>query len=73
MVSLTLQQTINELSIEDRADLLEYLERTTDFGDTTLTSEQLATIARRDAEMDIDPSIGLSEHEFMTRLRAKWA
>ena len=73
MVTLPLQETIDGLSVEDRVGLLEYLERTTDFGDATLTDEQLATIARRDAEMDADPSIGLSEQEFMARLRTKWA
>ena len=71
MVSQTLQQTVDALSVEDRVSLLEYLERTTDFGDV-LTDDQLATITRRDEEMDADPSLGISEREFATRLRARW-
>jgi len=73
MVNLTLQRTIDSLSMEDRASLLEYLERTSNFNDTTLTEAQLAVIASRDAEMDANPSIGVSEDEFMSKLRNKWA
>ena len=73
MVNVTLQRTVDALSMEDRASLLEYLERTSNFSDTTLTEEQLAIIAGRDAEMEANPSIGISEDEFMSKLRAKWA
>jgi len=73
MVSAALRETVDALSGEDRVSLLEYLERTTDRGGDDLTAEQLATVARRDAEMDSDPSIGLTADEFMASLRAKWA
>ena len=73
MVTPALREIVDALSTEDRVSLLEYLERTTDLGSVTLTDEQLAVIARRDAEMDADPSIGVSEDEFMARLRAQWA
>ncbi|MDR0783588.1 MAG: hypothetical protein LBE83_07520 [Propionibacteriaceae bacterium] len=72
MVSQTLQRTVDALSVEDRVGLLEYLERTTAFTDTVLTEDQLAMIARRDAEMDADPLLGVSEEEFMSTLRARW-
>ena len=39
----------------------------------TLTGEQLAMINRRAAEMEANPSIGMSESELMEGLRAKWA
>lgn len=51
--------------------LVEYIERTTDLGDDTLTDEELATLDRRDAEMDANPSIGLSRDELFRRLRAR--
>jgi putative addiction module component (TIGR02574 family) len=41
--------------------------------DDPLTDEQRATIDRRAAELEEDPSIGIPEAEFMARLRAKWA
>jgi len=72
MVSLALQQTIDALSIEERISLLEYLERTTDIGDMTLTDDQLAELERRDAQMDADPGIGIPGDEFIERLKAKW-
>jgi len=71
MVGVALQQAVDALSLEDRVSLLEYLERTTDFGDAP-TAQQLLTLGRRDSEMDADPSIGLSEAEFMAKLRATW-
>jgi putative addiction module component (TIGR02574 family) len=72
MVTTALRETVDALSAEDRVSLLEYLERTTDFGDTTLTEEQLALLDRRDAEMDANPELGVSEDEFIAKLKAKW-
>jgi len=72
MVSPTIYEAVDALSVEDRMSLLEYLERTVGVDDMTLTDEQLATLDRRDAEMDADPALGVSEDEFFARLEAKW-
>ena len=72
MVSSALYEAVDALSIEDRVSLLEYLERTIGVDDMTLTDEQLATLDRRDAEMDADPTLGVTEDEFFARLEAKW-
>ena len=72
MVTTALREAVDALSFEDRVSLLEYLERTTDFSDTELTEEELATLDRRNAEMDADPSFGVSEEEFFARLKDKW-
>ena len=72
MVTRALQEIVDALSVEDRVSLLEYLERTTDLDGMTLTDKQLAVIDRRNAEMDADPSLGVSEDEFMARLRDQW-
>jgi len=72
MVSAALRETVDALSVEEQVSLLEYLERVVGAGDADLTNEQLATVRRRDAEMDAVPSLGVSEEEFFARLEAKW-
>jgi putative addiction module component (TIGR02574 family) len=72
MVTSGLRETVDALSAEDRVSLLEYLERTTDFGDAELTDEQLTMLDRRDAEMDANPELGVPEGEFIARLKNKW-
>jgi len=72
MVAMELREVIDALSAEDQLSLLEYLERIVSVGDEPLTNEQLATVCRRDAEMDADPTLGISEEEFFSRLESKW-
>jgi len=72
MVSSALRETVDALSAEDQVSLLEYLERIVGVDDVELSDEQLATLDRRDAEMDVDPSLGVSRNEFIARLKAKW-
>ena len=38
-----------------------------------LTHEQLATMFRRDAELDADPSLWITQDELMADLRANWS
>ena len=70
MVSQTLQRTVGALNAEDRADLLDYMQRTAPV-EAPLSDEQVALISSRDAEMDADSSLGIPAHEFFARLRAK--
>ena len=70
--SAALLEAVDALSFEDRVSLLEYLERTTNFTDIELSEEELATLDRRNAEMDADPALAISEDEFFARLKAKW-
>ena len=72
MVTMELREAVDALSVEDQLSLLEYLERIVSVGDEPLTDEQLATVCRRDAEMDADPTLGISEEEFFSRLESKW-
>lgn len=72
MVSTALRETVDALSVEDQVSLLEYLERVVGAGEVNLTDEQLATLDRRNAEMDADPTLGVSEDEFFARLETKW-
>ncbi|MCL2470409.1 MAG: addiction module protein [Propionibacteriaceae bacterium] len=74
MVSTELRETVDALSVEERISLMEYLESTIDdFDDDPLTDKQLATLDRRNAEMDANPSMGISEEEFFRQVRARLA
>jgi len=72
MVTAALRETVDALSAEEQASLLEHLERVVGAVDADLTDEQLATVDRRNQEMDADPTLSVSEDEFFARLRAKW-
>ena len=72
MVTAALRETVDALSVEDQVSLMEYLERTVGIDDAELTDEHLATLDRRAAEMDTDPTLGMSKDEFIARLKAKW-
>ena len=64
MVTATLQATVDALTAEDRSSLMDYLAMTTDVPDLGLTPEQLATLERRDTEMDTNPAVRMSLDEF---------
>jgi putative addiction module component (TIGR02574 family) len=72
MVSPALQEMVDALGAEDRLSLIEYLMLTTDPTDEAITLAQIDVLARRDAELEADPSIGVTRDEFMARLRAEW-
>ena len=72
MVSQTLQRTVDALSADDQADLLEYLQRTTGNSGWELTDQQLALISSRDQEMDADPMVGIPGDQFVGDLRSVW-
>jgi len=72
MVTAALRETVDALSVEDQVSLMEYLERIVGVDDVELTDEQLATLDRRAAEMDANPTLGVSRDEFIARLKAKW-
>ena len=72
MVSQALQRTVDALSADDQADLLEYLQRTTGNSGWKLTDQQLALIGARDQEMDADPMLGVPGEQFVDDLRSAW-
>ena len=72
MVTAALRETVDALSVEDQVSLMEYLERIVGVDDAELTDEQLATLDRRDTEMDANPTLGVSKEEFIARLQARW-
>jgi putative addiction module component (TIGR02574 family) len=73
MVSGALQQTLDALSYEERAEVADYLLQSLDSDDFQLTAEQEQLVSRRVAEITADPSIGITLTELKARFEAKWA
>jgi len=70
MVNPALQSAIEAMSLDERLELVEYIEGTVP---VDVTERQKATIRSRAAELEADPSIGLSWGELKARLAARRA
>ena len=68
-----LQSAIEAMSLDERLELVEYIERTVESEPIEVTDEQKAMIRSRAAELQADPSIGLAWDELKTRLAARRA
>lgn len=73
MVNPALQSAIDAMSIDERLELVDYIERSVDSAPLEVTEEQKAMIRSRAAELDADPSIGLTWDEMKARLAARRA
>ncbi len=73
MVNSALQSAIEAMSLDERLELVEYIERTVESEPIEVTDEQKAMIRSRAAELQADPSIGLAWDELKTRLAARRA
>ncbi len=65
-----LQSAIEAMSLDERLELVEYIEGTVP---VDVTEQQMATVRSRAAELEADPSIGLSWGELKARLAARRA
>ena len=72
MVNPALQSAIEALSLDERLELVEYIESTVESAPIEVTEEQKAMIRSRAAELDADPSIGLTWDELDARMGARW-
>lgn len=70
MVNPALQSAIEAMSLDERLELVEYIEST---APVEVTEQQRATIRSRAAELEADPSIGLTWGELKARLAARRA
>lgn len=70
MVNPALQSAIEAMSLDERLELVEYIEGTVP---VDVTEQQMATIRSRAAELEADPSIGLSWGDLKVRLAARRA
>ena len=73
MVNPALQSAIEALSIDERLELVEYIESTVESEPIEFTDEQKAMIRSRAAELQADPSNGLTWDELNARLGSRWA
>ncbi len=60
------------MSLDERLELVEYLESTVDQSQIEVTEEQKTMIRSRAAELQADPSIGLTWHELNARIGSRW-
>lgn len=72
MVDPALQSAIEAMSLDERLDLVEYIESTVDQSRIEVTGEQKAVIRSRAAELLADPSIGLTWEELDARIGSRW-
>ncbi len=72
MVDQVLQESLGSLSLAERVDVIDFLQRSIVPDSPHLTDAEKDRIRRRDAEMDADPSIALTWEELDSRLRPAW-
>jgi putative addiction module component (TIGR02574 family) len=73
MVSPDLQAAIEAMSLDERLELVEYIESTIESEPIEFTDDQKAMIRSQAAELQADPSIGLTWDELNARLGSRWA
>lgn len=72
MVNPALQTAIEALSLDERLELVEYIESTVESSPIEVTEEQKTMIRSRAAEIQADPSIGLNWEELDARMGSRW-
>ena len=73
MVNPALQSAIEAMSLDERLELVEYIESTVESEPIEVADDQKAMLRSRAAELQADPSIGLTWDELKTRLAARRA
>lgn len=73
MVNPALQSAIEAMSLDERLELVEYIESTVESTPIEVTGEQKTMIRSRADELQADPSIGLTWEELKARLAARRA
>lgn len=73
MVNPALQSAIEAMSLDERLELVEYIESTVESEPIEVSEEQKSVIRSRAAELQGDPSIGLTRDELKARLAARRA
>ena len=68
MVTLELQEALSQLGLAERLEVIGLLQESLIAPAAELTESQVEMIRQRDAEMEADPSIGLSWDEVRSRM-----
>ena len=71
MVNPALQTAIEALSLDERLELVEYIESTVESSPIEVTEERKTMIRSRAAELQADSSIGLTWDGLKARLAAR--
>lgn len=66
-----LQLAIEALSLDERLELVEYIESTVEAAPIEISDEDKAIVRSRAVELDADPSIALTWDQMKTRLAAR--
>jgi putative addiction module component (TIGR02574 family) len=72
-VNPALQSAIEAISLDERLELVEYMESTVESEPIEVADDEKAMLRSRAAELRADPSIGLTWDELKTRLAARKA
>lgn len=72
MVNPALQSAIEAMSLDERLELVEYMESTVDHSLIEVSDAQKAMIRTRTIELQTDPSIGRSWDELDARIGSRW-
>ena len=73
MVDPALQSVIEGMSLDERMELVEFIENTVDQSEIEVTEKQRAMIRSRADELDADRSLGLTWEDLDDRLGSRWA
>lgn len=72
MVNPALQSAIEAMSLDERLELVEYIETTVEQSQIEVTDEQKSLVRSRASDLQADPSIGLTMDELDARLGRRW-
>jgi putative addiction module component (TIGR02574 family) len=73
MVDPALQSVIEAMSLDERMELVEFIENSVDQSAIEVTEDEKAMIKSRASELDADPSLGLTWGELDARFGSRWA
>ena len=73
MVDPALQSAIEGMSLDERMELVEFIESTVDQSEIEVTEDQKVMIRSRAGELDADTSLGLTWEDLDDRLGSRWA
>ncbi|MDR2567337.1 MAG: addiction module protein [Bifidobacteriaceae bacterium] len=74
MVSSSLQKAVGQLSLAEKVELRDFIDLSIGWSDDApaLSEEQRATVRRRAADLDVDPSIGVPWEDANAELAAEF-
>jgi len=73
VINSALQSAIQAMTLDERLELVEFIEGTIDQADVDVTGDQKAVIRSRAAELQAEPTIGLTWDELKARMGTRWS